>query len=213
MDYSGQTLSRKLYCLKAFFNYLINHNYLEAIPTVLTKKKGYTKTRKKGIFVSSAEIELTVNNMLNKSTEFAYRDAALIAILAETALRTGDIAQLRWSNISDSFMKVTNLTFDLSLRTINLLKQIERVTDFVFVSKYGRPLSRSMVSLILKKSQISSPEKTLFTARDLQFSFIYRQWKNKVSVRDLLKILRHADLKTTWAYIRDFKEIEHEICE
>jgi site-specific recombinase XerD len=162
-NFSEKTIKRKIDCLRAFFAYLKEYDYIQVNPTL---KLIQNKLRDERLprYLDYREIHQIINTAKVEDKENGKRNVALLYCLAFLGCRRSEILQLDWSDINFfdatiSIYRIKNKTTDIlpiqdGLK--NALKQlyIENRPDpeeAVFISQKGHRLSRGAIKDFFQK--------------------------------------------------------------
>ncbi|EOS26418.1 hypothetical protein C806_01154 [Lachnospiraceae bacterium 3-1] len=149
------------------------------------------------------------------------RNYALITFGLHTALRIGDILNLKWEEVYDFDLKcfrqhlfirekktgkqnIVAMNCHL-VETLNLYKKTRKPnpTDYIFTktTDYTRPLSRSQAFRIMKKAAVETLHTTHVSCHSLRKTFGYHAWKQGVPPALLMDIFNHSSYSITKKYL------------
>ena len=150
------------------------------------------------------------------------RNALLIAIGLNTALRIGDILNLKWNDVFDFNQekvrqhicifeqktgKYNIVAINTKLREKLIQFRTENIniqkTDYLFQSKKikGQPLSRFQTFRITRKAAEYAGLEEHISCHSLRKTFGYHAWKQGVQPVMLMKIFNHSSYQITVRYL------------
>ncbi|MCI8705138.1 tyrosine-type recombinase/integrase [Lachnospiraceae bacterium JLR.KK009] len=149
------------------------------------------------------------------------RNYALITFGLHTALRIGDILNLKWENVYDFgqnrlydhlFLKEKKtgkqniVALNRHLKdTLNVYRcsRNPQPTDYIFTktTDYTHPLSRSQAFRIMKKAAVETLHTTHVSCHSLRKTFGYHAWKQGVPPALLMDIFNHSSYSVTKKYL------------
>lgn len=201
--YTAKSTSRKLNAVKTFFRWLITQKIIIVDPSK---------------DVSHPKMEVSNPKFLTQLEYRALRDivrndkriATIVELILQTGLRISEVANLKTSNIKDSEIVVESyatqperkipLNETAKLAITNYLQDHPKDTEFVFVSKNGKPLAirniRASVDRYIQKAEIGK-----FSVNDLRTTFIVENLKRGVDLVTISQAAGHKRLSTTERYL------------
>jgi len=218
-DLKATTISRRLVALKMFFRYLV----LEGV--IPESKVDLLSSPKLWQYLPTVLSPETVDRMLdepNWGDSYPYRDRAVLATLYATGCRASEVATmlLRHLRLDENYCRVlgkgnkeriVNLN-PLAIRAIENYLDRERPkltqrrdSDFLFVTRSGRALTRVNVWHIVKKyaARVGCSDK--ISPHTLRHSFATHMLAGGAEIRALQEMLGHASIRTTQIYT----QVEH----
>ena len=208
------TIARHLVSLKMFFRYLILEGILaESVAEMLSSPKLWQHLPK----VLSPE---TVNRLLAEpggDDRYPLRDRALLSLLYATGCRASEVTGLRMIDLhlKESYCRclgkgnkerLVSLN-PVALRALEFYLQEERPqllgardSEYVFVSRSGRSLSRIMVWQLVKKYAARIGCSKQVSPHTLRHSFATHMLAGGAEIRALQELLGHASVATTQIY-------------
>ena len=211
---ASASIARKMTAVRCFIKYLIaegemTKSPLEAIPATRPAKR----------LPKSLDID-DVGRLLNApnvSDEFGLRDRAMLETLYATGLRVSELIGLRTDdvNLKMGFVRCTGKgdkervvpIGEIAARLIE--EYIDRArgklakgqrSEFLFLSKLGRPMSRVMFWMIVKKHALAAGIRKSITPHTLRHSFATHLLERGADLRSLQEMLGHASIATTEVY-------------
>lgn len=188
-------------CLRALYNYLLKRHLIETNPMILVEAPRLP--RKVMPTLESLDINLVLIFLVTKSV----RDRALITLLLDTGIRSGEAVNLRVSDVHDGYVLVTGKTgqrkvpiSEATQQSLDNLIDMFDSSSYVFMGQHGR-LTRSGVYRIVRQAmrQIGANGHKLGAHR-LRHSFGRHYLVNGGDVRSLQLILGHSNITTTEKY-------------
>ncbi len=207
--------SRRISGLKSFFKYLIFEKYRDDLPTqwLEAPKIG----RKLPDTLSVQEVELILD-AVDLSKKEGHRNKALLETLYGSGLRVSELINLQKSDIyeKEKLLRVTGKgnkqrlvpLGDYALQQINIyLDEFQKkqsiqkgYENFVFLNRRGKPLTRNMIFLIVKKTtEMAGIQKTV-SPHTFRHSFATHLLENGADLRTIQVLLGHESITTTEIY-------------
>lgn len=213
------SIRRKIITLKNFYNYLIDSEVIESSPFKKLKFK-FKQERKLPKTLSITEIgkilkcfEIEDSTLSPFALKEYIRDAALIDLLVSTGIRIGEAAAIVLEDIISSEHTILihgkgrkqRLIYISSpvtwYRIKALIKERNNSTcPFLFVNRYGKPLSIHGIEDIYKKYVNKAQITTKSTPHYLRHTFATNLLANGADLRSVQEILGHASVATTQIY-------------
>lgn len=158
-----------------------------------------------------------------REVEVSYRNYTLICMGLNTALRIGDILQLKWSDVYDFEQKILKSHMELEedktekYRKIMInemlgqalfqyFKQETKRTpeEYIFTGKRrkGEPITRIQAYRIITKAAentLSNPKH--ISCHSLRKTFGYHAWKQGVPLVVIMQIFNHSSYEMTKRYL------------
>lgn len=210
----ARTQARRLSGLKSFFNYLCMEKIRENNPCAgsMAPKLG----RHLPQILSVDEIEALIAS-IDLSEPQGHRNRAIIEVLYGCGLRVSELTTLKLSNLylKDGFIRIIGKGDKQRLVPIgshaikaleqyyvyrNHLKISPKAGDFVFLNRYGRPLSRVMVFTIVKDLSARAGIDKVISPHTFRHSFATHLLENGANLRAVQEMLGHESILTTEIY-------------
>ncbi len=212
---SSRTQARVISGIKQFFKCMLLDERIDEDPTSLLESPKLG--RKLPAVLSLEQIESILGN-IDLSQRDGYRNRAIIGTLYSCGLRVSELTDLLISNISfeNSYIRVFGKGRKERLVPINerVLGDIKeyvygwraeqnidtKASDFLFLNKDGKPLSRVSVFNIIKKSVLDAGIDMVVSPHTLRHSFATHLIAGGANVRAVQEMLGHASIMTTEIY-------------
>jgi len=210
----SRSQARSISALKSFFNYLVFEGLIKDSP--ISNIEAPKLERKLPEVLTEDEI-----NQLIKSVDlnhvFGQRNKTIIEVLYGTGIRVSELVNLKLSNIffRESILKVngkgdkerfvplgkiasTEIKTYINIR--DRMKIDSKNTDILFINRYGRKLTRSMIFKIITDASKSIGLEKKISPHTLRHSFATHLLKNGADLRTIQLILGHESITTTEIY-------------
>lgn len=223
--YSSATIARMFSSIRSFHKFLFSENLLEEDPTLTILNPKVTK--KLPDILEEPEISAIIN-AVPKTSIFYYRDKAIIEILYSCGLRVSELCELSLSNIflDDDLVKIfgkgsKERLIPISGRAKSFINEYlihnrpklikDNSTDYLFLSKNGKILTRAMINKILRKYVIFSGVTKKVSPHTLRHSFATHLLDGGADLRFVQVLLGHSDISTTQIYTHLDKHLLKEV--
>lgn len=210
---SDKTIARKIVSIRTFFNYLMKEKKIDINPCEKIESPKLRKSLPKTL--NFEEINKLLD--LKPKTALEYRNRAMIELMYATGLRVSELVNLEINdiNVKDNYVRVfgkgkkerivpmaeitTNILNEyLSVYRDSLLKGY--LTDKVFISSYGKGITRQAFFKILKKIAKEQGIEKDFSPHALRHSFATHLLEYGADLRSIGEMLGHENIKTTQIY-------------
>ncbi len=207
--YSERTIRRKRSAISSFFKYLMRIGVVKDNPITVIPAPRLPRTLPKVI------PEKELNEILDRwvpSSLKELRDKAIVELLYSSGLRASEIGRLRVSDIDFERMEVRvfgkgnrEAIVPVGRRAIDVLREyVERAglrgDDYLFTSRKGDPISRTVVWYIVRRSFEKIAALSSVHPHLLRHSFATHMLNRGADIRTVQALLRHKTLKTTQIY-------------
>jgi len=202
--YTPKSASRKLNAIKTFFRWLKANGQLTNDPSKdVSHPKIETSAPK---FLSPLEYR-ALRDVVRSDT----RIAAIIELILQTGLRISEVANLKLKNLKKDRIIIesyaTQPEREVQLNSAGyeavteyLKERPETNSEYIFVSKNGRPLAvrniRAAIDRYMQKAEI--PE---YSVNDLRTTFVVENLKRGVDLVTVSQAVGHKRLSTTERYL------------
>ena len=206
--------ARILSGVRSFFNYLLADGRIEGSPLELigSPKIG----RKLPVVLSLDEIQ-AILSAIDLSAPWGHRNRAMIETLYSCGLRVTELVGLKLSDLffDDGFLRVIGKgdkqrlvpvsgeavkQIGLYLEQRKSLPQERKFKDFVFLNNRGRPLSRVMVFLVIRKAAEAAGIDKEIGPHTFRHSFATHLVQGGADIRAVQEMLGHESISTTEIY-------------
>lgn len=208
-----KTIARKIVSIKTFFDYLMKNNKIDINPCEKIESPKLKKTLPKVLSVED------INKLLNikAKTPMEYRNKAMIELMYASGLRVSELVNLNVSdiNLTDNYVRVfgkgkkeriipfSDITTNILDNYINnyrpfLLKGY--LTDSLFISSYGKGITRQAFFKILKSIAKDVGISKDFSPHTIRHSFATHMLEYGADLRSIGELLGHENIKTTQIY-------------
>ena len=212
--------ARILSGIRSFYRFLIMEDYLESDPTELLEspQTGFKLPE----VMTVEEIDLLIGS-IDRGTKEGQRNRAILETLYSCGLRVSELCNLKLSELyfEEGFIKVEGKgskqrLVPISPRAIkeirlyftdrNLMKIKPGFEDFVFISNFGKNISRIMVFHIIKELAERIGLKKKISPHTLRHSFATHLLEGGANLRAIQQMLGHESITTTEIYVHLDKE-------
>ena len=223
--YSTSTIARMFSSIRSFHQFLFTEDILDENPalTILNPKV----SKKLPDILEESEISSIINSV-SESSLFFYRDQAIIETLYSCGLRVSELCELSISNIhfDDDLIRIfgkgsKERLIPISQRAKSFINNYmihnrpmllkEKSIDYIFLSKNGKILTRSMINKILKKHVDLAGITKKVSPHTLRHSFATHLLDGGADLRFVQALLGHSDISTTQIYTHLDKHLLKEV--
>ena len=210
----SRSQARSISALKSYFNYLIFEGYIQKSP--ISDIESPKLEKKLPEVLTETEITKLIESY-NLNDNFGQRNRTIIEVLYGTGIRVSELINLKLSNIffNENIMKITGkgnkerfvpigniasseIKVYLKIRNKNIIDS--KFSDIVFLNRYGRGLTRSMIFKIISDSYKRVGLDKKISPHTLRHSFATHLLKNGADLRTIQLILGHESITTTEIY-------------
>ena len=210
----SRSQTRSISALKSFFNYLLFEGKINSSP--LNDIESPKIENRLPEVLTEDEIKRLISSV-NLDSDFGQRNKTIIEVLYGTGIRVSELTELKLSNIffEENILKVTgkgnkerfvplgkiaSIEIKRYLTNRDKLKINSKFSDILFLNRYGRQLTRSMIFKIISDSyKRIDPDKKI-SPHTLRHSFATHLLKNGADLRTIQLILGHESITTTEIY-------------
>lgn len=206
--------ARILSGIRSFYRFLIMEDYLESDPTELLESPQTGFKLPEVMMVE--EIDLLIGS-IDRGTKEGQRNRAILETLYSCGLRVSELCNLKLSELyfEEGFIKVEGKgskqrLVPISPRAIkeirlyftdrNLMKIKPGFEDFVFISNFGKNISRIMVFHIIKELAERIGLKKKISPHTFRHSFATHLLEGGANLRAIQCMLGHESIGTTEIY-------------
>jgi integrase/recombinase XerD len=213
--YASSTVARKVAAIKSFFHHLKDEGIIDDDPTLTLESPKVKKHLPKAISVE--DVERLLAEPTKSDTPKAMRDSALLEVLYATGMRVTELVSL---NVQDVDLDAGTIycmgkgerervvpIYDHAARVLSrylehgrprLLKNDQE--EALFLNHRGERLTRQGLWLIIKRYVESIGIESEVTPHTLRHSFATHMLHGGAKLRDVQKLLGHANISTTQVY-------------
>ena len=223
---SPRSQARILSGIRTFFHFLLIEDYIRQDPSELLESPQIGKHLPD--ILSVKEIDSLIS-AIDRSTREGQRNCAILETLYSCGLRVSELCNLKISDLylNDGFIKVEGKgskqrLVPISPRAIEEIKNyfITRneglikpgYEDFLFISKFGKNISRIMVFHIIKELADKIGLKKSISPHTFRHSFATHLLEGGANLRAIQSMLGHESIGTTEIYTHiDRRKLRDEI--
>jgi len=210
----SRSQARSISALKSFFNYLLFEGEIHSSP--LNDIESPKIENKLPEVLTEDEIKRLISSV-NLDSEFGQRNKTIIEVLYGTGIRVSELIELKLSNIffKENILKVTGkgdkerfvplgkialIEIKKYLNERDKLKINSKFSDILFLNRYGRQLTRSMIFKVINDSSKNAEIDKKISPHTLRHSYATHLLKNGADLRTIQLILGHESITTTEIY-------------
>lgn len=220
--------ARILSGIRSFYHFLLLEDYIQQDPTELLESPQIGKHLPDVLTVE--EIDALIGS-IDRSTREGQRNCAILETLYSCGLRVSELCNLKFSDLylKEGFIKVEGKgnkqrLVPISPRAIKELENYFSVRgeglvkpgyeDFVFISRFGKNISRIMVFHIIKELADLIGLKKQISPHTFRHSFATHLLEGGANLRAIQCMLGHESIGTTEIYTHiDRNRLRQEIIE
>ena len=210
----SRSQARSISALKSFFNYLLFEGEIHSSP--INDIESPKIENKLPEVLTEDEIKRLISSV-NLDSEFGQRNKTIIEVLYGTGIRVSELIELKLSNIffKENILKVTGkgnkerfvplgkialIEIEKYLNDRDKLKINSKFSDILFLNRYGRQLTRSMIFKVINDSSKNAEIDKKISPHTLRHSYATHLLKNGADLRTIQLILGHESITTTEIY-------------
>jgi integrase/recombinase XerD len=215
LEYASSTVARKVAAIKSFFHYLHDESITQQDPTLTLESPKVKKHLPKAI--SEDDVERLLAEPTKSDSPKALRDSALLEVLYATGMRVTELVSL---NVEDVDLEAGTIycigkgdrervvpIYDQAAlilgRYLNagrpyLMRNADETA--LFLNHRGERLTRQGLWLIIKHYVDAIGIESEVTPHTLRHSFATHMLHGGAKLRDVQKLLGHANISTTQVY-------------
>ncbi|MFV0274756.1 MAG: site-specific tyrosine recombinase/integron integrase [Bacilli bacterium] len=217
--YKKSTVNNNITVLRTYYKYLLKLNKIKESPlnNITTSKKGKSLPK----FLNEHDINSILNIDLKKPND--YRNKAMLELLYATGVRVSELCNLKLNdvNLHDCVIRIftkgdKERIIPISSMTVKYLKiyvneyrnyfDKDRMSNFVFLSSYGKPISRVAFFKILKVITKEKGIQKEISPHTLRHTFATHLLDHGADLKVIQELLGHSDISTTQIYTHVAKE-------
>lgn len=206
------TILRRISSIKNFYLFLEKDRIITFQIDELDKPKG---AKKLPVCISIEEVEALLEQPdLDKSE--GQRDRAMLEVMYSSGLRISELLNLRVKQINfdrgivkvigkgnkERIVPIGDYALEYLIKYINdgRRKNINRNSDFLFLNRYGEPVSRVYFFKQVKKYAKQAGIQVEISPHTLRHCFATHMLENGAELRAVQEMLGHANIATTQIY-------------
>lgn len=213
-NYDNKTSALNLSAVRSFYNYLVE---IKAISSnIFLNVKNPKLEKKLPNFLKTNEMKNIFEN-IDFNDDLKVRNTLIIEFLYTTGLRVSELCSLKLANLNLAekkgivlgkgnkervfFYKACNqelFKYYLNISRSNILNGLN--SEYLWVSKTGKPLTPRSIELIIPKFMKQKDIKSKVTPHTLRHTFATDLLNNNADIRSVSELLGHASLSTTQIY-------------
>lgn len=218
--YSTGTICMKVRSLKRFFEYLEDKNIIFINPMEYISEPQKEKTLPRNT-LSVQEMQKLLEQP-NLGTLTGIRDRTIMEIFYSTGIRLNELCKLTIydADLQGGMLRINqgkgkkDRVVPLGKHAVRFLREYitkvrprctknkENQNRSLIVDRYGKPISKQVVSIMIRTYARTAQLKKKATAHTFRHTFATQLVKNGADIVAVQKMLGHADLKTTQGYIK-----------
>ncbi len=213
--YASSTVARKVAAIKSYFHYLRDEGIIKDDPTVSLESPQVKKSLPKAISIE--DVEKLLSEPAKSDSPKALRDSALLELLYATGMRVTELVSL---DVTDVDLEAGTVLcsgkgdrerivpiYDRAAQTVSAYLAEGRpklLADphepALFLNHRGERLTRQGLWLIIKHYVEAVGIQEEVTPHTLRHSFATHMLHGGAKLRDVQKLLGHANISTTQVY-------------
>lgn len=220
--------ARILSGIRSFYHFLLLENYIEQDPSELLESPQIGKHIPEVLTVEDID---TLIGAIDRSTREGQRNCAILETLYSCGLRVSELCNLKFSDLylNEGFIRVEGKgnkqrLVPISPRAIQELNRYFEIRseglikpefeDYVFISRFGKNISRIMVFHIIKELAEQTGIKKPISPHTFRHSFATHLLEGGANLRAIQCMLGHESIGTTEIYTHiDRHRLRQEIIE
>ena len=210
----SRSQARSISALKSYFNFLIFEGHIQKSP--ISNIESPKLEKKLPEVLNETEITKLINSY-DLNDNFGQRNRTIIEVLYGTGIRVSELIHLKLSNIffkeniikivgkgnKERFVPLGNIASNeikeyIKIRKSNIIDS--KFSDILFLNRYGRGLTRSMIFKIISDSCKKIGLDKKISPHTLRHTFATHLLKNGADIRTIQLILGHESITTTEIY-------------
>jgi integrase/recombinase XerD len=214
-EYTSSTVARKVAAIKSFFHFLLAEGIIEDDPTATLDSPKVKKRLPKAL--SHDLVNRLLEEASKSSAPKGQRDKALLELLYATGMRVSELVLLNIDDINLASANVRCFGKGAKERIIPIYDRAVRVLEeylqqgrphlmkdpkekALFLNHRGKRLTRQGLWLIIKRYAEEIGMGAEITPHTLRHSFATHMLSGGAGLREVQKLLGHANISTTQVY-------------
>ncbi|MFH1854031.1 MAG: site-specific tyrosine recombinase XerD [Candidatus Omnitrophota bacterium] len=217
---SANSISRELACLKTFFKFLLKENKIRDNVTGVIESPKLWKKLPDTLNIDEVEELLKAPNVRDA---MGARDRASLELMYATGMRVSELVNLKMDDVKIELGiakcfgkggKERIVPFGKKARE-SIVRYLEnsrpkflkkKISNFLFLTRLGKPMSRQTFWKIIKKYAREAHIKKRITPHSLRHSFATHILERGADLRIVQEMLGHSDISTTQIYTHISKD-------
>ncbi|MFA5357054.1 MAG: site-specific tyrosine recombinase XerD [Candidatus Omnitrophota bacterium] len=217
---SSNSVARRLAAIKSFYRFMIRERILKNDPSNLVDSPKLWKKIPETLSANEVDTLLSKPNI--RQTQ-GIRDRAILETLYATGMRVSEAANLKKDNVNleVGFLRCIGKgnkerVIPLGSKAISSIKRYleasrprqlkGKESEFLFLNKFGRNISRQSLWKIIKRYAREARIKKPIRPHILRHSFATHLLERGADLRSVQEMLGHANISTTQIYTHISKE-------
>lgn len=215
------SINHKLSALRSFYNYLLKEELIDDNPFLLIESQKVAKRNPDFLFL---EEMIEFLDSIDTSNDLGIRNKAMLELMYASGLRCYEVVNLQISNLDLNQMIVlvhgkgnkdryvpfnqeacSWLVLYINEARVNLMTKTEG-HNFVFVNKFGKPLTNRGVENIIDRLMKNYDPTKKIHPHTIRHSFATHLLDAGADIRTVQELLGHENLSTTQIYTHISKE-------
>ena len=217
---ASNSVSRGLACIKSFFKFLLKESIIKDDAANIIESPKLWKKLPSTLNIGEVEALLDAPNVRDPMEA---RDKACLELMYATGMRVSELVNLKMDdiNMGVGFAKCfgkgskerivpfgrkakESLVRYLEIARLQFLKK--NISNFLFLTRLGKPMSRQTFWKIIKRYAKLAKIKKKVTPHSLRHSFATHILERGADLRIVQEMLGHADISTTQIYTHVSKD-------
>ncbi len=211
---SASSISRRVAAIKSFYRFLVREKILKADPSSLIDSPKLWKKIPETLSLN--EVEALLNSPKTTNPR-GIRDKAILETLYATGMRVSEASGLKADdvNLDIGFLRCIGKgnkerVIPLGKKAITSIKRYleisrpfflnKKESEFLFLNRFGRRLSRQTIWKIIKHYARNTGIKKPIKPHILRHSFATHLLEGGADLRSVQEMLGHVDISTTQIY-------------
>ncbi len=217
---SANSVSRQLACLKSFFKFLVREHKVKEDVTSIIESPKLWKRLPSTLDIDEVESLLKAPNVKDL---MGMRDRASLELMYATGMRVSELINLKMDDLhmdagfvrcfgKGSKERIVPFGKKAKEGIVRYLDKARRaflkrkVSNFLFLTRLGRPMSRQTFWKMIKKYAREARIKKQITPHSLRHSFATHILERGADLRIVQELLGHSDISTTQIYTHVSKD-------
>lgn len=208
-----RTIARKIVSVRTFFDYLMMNKIIKENPCEKIESPKLRKNLPKVLSIDDVNKLLS----LKSNTTLEYRNKAMIELMYDAGLRVSELVNLEVNNINlkdcyvrcfgkgkkERIVPLGDIAIEVLDKYINIYRDSllkGYFTDKLFISSYGKGITRQGFFKILKSEAKKAGITKEFSPHTLRHSFATHLLEYGADLSSISELLGHENIKTTQIY-------------